>query len=269
MLAWPPIAGGSKNSETGQEDHMSLNRRRLLTGLLACPLCAAVARAEGPHWEYEGHGGAAKWGELDEGYKACALGAEQSPIDLSNGIKATLDPLNLDWNPQAYKVVNNGHTIQANAASGSTLRIGKDKYNLVQFHFHTPSEHSLGGKPSAMEVHFVHAQPDGRLAVIGVFMKAGRKNPAFAAIMQAAPKSEGEKGLDKPLDPRQLLPASRSLYRYQGSLTTPPCSEVVNWNVYEQPIEVAGEDIEAFKAIFPTNARPVQPVNRRFLLRGV
>jgi carbonic anhydrase len=100
-------------------------------------------------------------------------------------------------------------------------------------------------------------------------MKPGRKNEGFTAIMQAAPKSEGEKELDKPLDPRLFLPVSRSLYRYKGSLTTPPCSEVVDWNVYEQPIEVSPEHIEAFKAIFPMNARPVQPVNRRFLLRGV
>jgi carbonic anhydrase len=249
---------------------MSLNRRRLVAGLLACPACAAVARAEGaPHWEYEGHGGAEKWGELDEGYKACALGAEQSPIDLSSGIKATLDPLKLDWKPQAYEIINNGHTIQAKAAPGSTLTIGKDVYNLVQFHFHAPSEHSIGGKRAAMEVHFVHAGPEGRLAVVGVLMNAGRKNAAFAAIMQAAPKKEGEKTLDKPLDPRQFLPASRALYRYKGSLTTPPCSEVVDWNVYEQPIEVAAEDIAAFKAIFPMNARPLQPMNRRFLLRGV
>jgi len=248
---------------------MSLNRRRLLAGLLACPVCAAGGRAEGPHWEYEGHGGAAKWGELDEGYKACAFGAEQSPIDLSGAIRANIDPLNLDWKPQAFKIINNGHTIQANAAPGSTLTVAKDSYNLVQFHFHTPSEHSLAGKQSAMEVHFVHAHPSGRLAVLGVFMKAGRRNAGFATIMQAAPRSEGEKVLDKPLDPRQFLPASRSLYRYEGSLTTPPCSEVVDWNVYQQAIEVAGEDIEAFKVIFPMNARPLQPVNRRFLLRGV
>jgi carbonic anhydrase len=91
----------------------------------------------------------------------------------------------------------------------------------------------------------------------------------FAAIMQVAPRSECETTLDKPLDPRQFLPASRALYRYEGSLTTPPCSEVVDWNVCEQPIEVAAADIAAFKAIFPMNARPLQPVNRRFLLRGV
>jgi carbonic anhydrase len=249
---------------------MLLSRRRFFVGLLACPACAAAAHAaDGPHWDYEGHGGAAKWGDLAESYKACALGTEQSPIDLSGSIKVTLDPLDLNWKPQAYEIENNGHTIQAEAAPGSTLTIGRDIYTLVQFHFHAPSEHAVNGHRSAMEVHFVHAAPGGRIAVVGVLMKAGRKNAAFAAIMRAVPRTEGEKRLDRPIDPRQFLPANRALYRYEGSLTTPPCSEVVDWNVYEQPIEVAGEDIEAFKAIFPMNARPLQPVNRRFLLRGV
>jgi carbonic anhydrase len=120
-----------------------------------------------------------------------------------------------------------------------------------------------------MEVHFVHAAADGRLAVVGVFMQPGRKNAAFAAIMQVAPRTEGEKTLEQPIDPRQFLPASKALFRYKGSLTTPPCSEVVDWNVFEQPIEVAEADIKAFQAIFSMNARPLQPVNRRFLLRGV
>jgi carbonic anhydrase len=249
---------------------MLLSRRRFSLGLLTCPLCAAVAQAEdAPHWDYEGHGGADKWGELAESYRACALGTEQSPIDLTDSIKATFDPLKIDWKPQAFKIVNNGHTIQANVAPGSTLAIGKVTYGLVQFHFHAPSEHALNGRRFAMEVHFVNAAPGGRLAVVGVLMQPGRRNAAFAAIMQAAPRSEGEKTLDQLVDPRQLLPASKVLFRYEGSLTTPPCSEVVDWNVFEQPIEVADADIKSFQSIFPMNARPLQPRNRRFLLRGV
>jgi carbonic anhydrase len=248
---------------------MWLNRRRFSLGLLACPLCAAAAKAaDAPHWDYQDHGGAQKWGELDGSYKACGLGAEQSPIDLSGGVKATLDPIRFDWKPQAFKIVNNGHTIQANAAPGSTLEIGKEVYNLIQFHFHAPSEHTVNGKRFAMEAHFVHAEAERRAAV-GVFMQPGRRNAAFAAIMQAAPRTEGEKTLGEPVDPRQFLPAGKALFRYEGSLTTPPCSEVVDWNIFEQPIDVAEADIKAFQAIFPMNARPLQPLNRRFLLRGV
>ncbi len=248
---------------------MSLSRRHFSLGLLACPLCAgAVRAADGPHWEYEGHGGAEKWGELDGSYKACGLGAEQSPIDLTDSIKATLDPLQFNWKPQAFEIENNGHTIQAEAARGSTLSIGKVTYNLVQFHFHAPSEHAVNGKRFAMEAHFVNAAPGGRLAVVGVFMQPGRRNAAFAAIMQAAPRTEGERKLEQPVDPRQFLPASKALFRYEGSLTTPPCSEVVDWNIFEQPVDVAEADIKAFQAIFPMNSRPLQPRNRRFLLRG-
>lgn len=248
---------------------MSINRRRVLMGLLACPVCAVTARAEGPHWEYQGaHGGADKWGDLDPSFKSCAIGAEQSPIDLTGGVTVNPGQADFDWKPQAFRIVNNGHTIQANAAPGSTLTIGENKYDLLQFHFHTPSEHLLNGKASAMEVHFVHSQASGKLAVVGVLMKAGAKNSAFAAIMQAAPKAEGEKALDKPLDARLFVPTSPSLYRYAGSLTTPPCSEIVDWNVCETEIEVGADDIAAFRAIFAMNARPIQPINRRFLLRG-
>jgi carbonic anhydrase len=108
---------------------MLLSRRRFSLGLLVCPLCAAVAQAaDGPHWDYEGHGGAQKWGELTDSFKTCEVGTEQSPINLSGSVKATLDPLQIDWRPQAFKIVNNGHTIQANAAPGSELVIGKDTY---------------------------------------------------------------------------------------------------------------------------------------------
>jgi carbonic anhydrase len=249
---------------------MALDRRGFLCGLLACPACAAAAGAAEPghHWTYEGEAGAAKWGELEPGFKACAVGSEQSPIDLTGARRAAVDAVTLDWKPHAFKIVNNGHTIQADAAAGHGMMLAGDRFELKQFHFHTPSEHALDGKRLAMEAHFVHADAHGRLAVIGVFLTPGRANPAFAAIMAAAPKKEGEHALDKPLDIEVLLPTSRSLFRYEGSLTTPPCSEVVAWNVYEQPIEVAQKDIDAFKALFPMNARPLQARNRRFLLKG-
>ena len=247
-----------------------MHRRGFLAGLLACPICAAAARADdkAPHWEYEGEHGPAEWGEMDSRFKACAVGSQQSPIDLSNAIRADADHIVIDWNPEAFDVVNNGHTIQLNARPGSLLTIGKLQYSLKQFHFHAPSEHAFDGKRTAMEAHFVHAEPDGRLAVIGVLMVAGEGNKAFSDIMAVAPKEDGEVKLRAPLDPTSLLPRDRDFYRYEGSLTTPPCSEVVEWNVFTHTLDVARADIDAFKAIFPMNARPLQPINRRFLLRG-
>ena len=119
-----------------------------------------------------------------------------------------------------------------------------------------------------MEAHFVHANETGKLAVVGVMMKAGPRNADFAAIMAAAPKMEGANKLAAPLNPKGLLPRDRARFRYEGSLTTPPCSEIVDWNIYEQPIDVAAADIAAFKSIFPMNARPLQATNRRYLLKS-
>jgi carbonic anhydrase len=248
---------------------MKMNRRGFLAGVVACPICAGLALAEGAaHWTYEGHGGAEEWGKLDSKFEACAVGSQQSPMDLRDPVKAEVGALKIDWKPEAFSVANNGHTIQANVAGKSGLSLDGRDYELKQFHFHTPSEHALDGKRTQMEVHFVHAHASGGLLVVGMFMTPGAKHEGFAAIMAAAPKTEGAQTLAAPLDLFAFLPKESARYRYEGSLTTPPCSEVVDWNVLAEPIEVAAEDIDAFKAIFPMNARPLQPANRRFLLRG-
>ncbi len=247
-----------------------MNRRKFLISMAACPVCASAALGQtpAPHWEYEGERGVTKWGEMDSRFQACAVGSEQSPINLTQSIRAKVDRLSIDWKPQAFDVINNGHTIQANVKDGSSLKIGKTKYDLKQFHFHTPSEHAFDGKRTAMEVHFVHAATDGRLAVIGALMTAGKKHHGFSEIMKVAPKKEGEAKLKTVVDATGFLPKTRDYYRYEGSLTTPPCSEIVDWNVFDKTIEVAAADIEAFKSIFPMNARPLQKLNRRYLLKG-
>lgn len=248
---------------------MMLDRRAMVLGLLSCPVCASLARAaEGASWSYAGNNGPARWGELDPSFKACAAGTEQSPIDLKDAIKADFGRLVLDWKPQAYTVVNNGHTVQANAKPGSFARVAGETYALQQFHFHAPSEHAINGARTAMEVHFVHGRSDGRYAVVGAFMKIGAANATFDAIMTAAPTAPGEGTLRRPVDPHLLIPAKSELYRYLGSLTTPPCSEVVDWNVFVRPVEVAPGDVAAFRALYPMNARPLQPLNRRFVLIG-
>jgi len=236
---------------------------------MACPLCVAKAGAEGASWDYErGARGPDKWGELDNGFKACATGREQSPINLTDAVRARIPHFEIDWKPETYQIVNDGHTIQANVAADSRLTIGKESYTLKQFHFHTPSEHAFDGERLAMEAHFVHAQPSGHLAVVGVLMVAGKRRHAFSDIMAVAPKQKGEARLVHPLDAAELLPRLRSVYRYEGSLTTPPCDEVVDWNICEHTVEVAQADIDAFRAIFPMNARPLQPLNRRFVLQS-
>lgn len=246
---------------------MAVTRRSFLAGLLACPLCSSMARSEGAHahWSYEAP---QDWGAHDPSAQACAIGAEQSPIDLTGAVKAEILAPKPSWKKRVYEIVNNGHTIQANAAPGDFATLDKRKFELVQFHFHTPSEHAIDGERRAMEAHFVHADENGDLLVLGALMVAGAPNTTFSAIIDAAPKEEGKATLKAPIDPTALLPKPRKFYRYQGSLTTPPCSEVVNWNVFATPVEVADDDIEAFKALFPMNARPLQAVRRRMVLRN-
>ncbi|MGE4371453.1 MAG: carbonic anhydrase [Xanthobacter sp.] len=249
-----------------------MKRRSFLAGLALCPICASAALAQGvpsgASWGYEGTGGPEHWGTLEKAYAACAIGAQQSPVNLQGAVRAEAAGPLLGWKLAPFKVVNNGHTIQLDVEgdAGGVLMNGKP-YALRQFHFHAPSEHAIEGQRTAMEAHFVHMGEEGRLLVIGVFLVPGEVNDAFSTLMAAAPKKQGSVILEQPMDPSALLPKKRALYRYEGSLTTPPCAEVVDWNIYAAPVHVDAKDIEAFRAIFPMNARPLQAMNRRFLLQ--
>lgn len=247
-----------------------MNRRhalKALAGLALCPICAPAGfAAEGAHWSYEGATGPSHWGDVDAASKVCTVGSQQSPIDILSSVRAQLPPLQIAWRVKPDMIVNNGHTIQVNSDLGNTLTVGKDKYDLVQFHFHHPSEHLIGGKHFPMEVHFVHRNGAGALAVVGVLMTAGRPNTAFKQIAAAMPAKAGAPVKMNAVDIGQMLPARRAYYRYAGSLTTPPCSETVNWLLLHEPIQVAQADIDAFAKIYPMNARPPQKDHRRFVL---
>ena len=185
-------------------------------------------------------------------------------------MKSQLPALKLNWGKSADTIVNNGHTIQLNFSEGSTLTLGDTKYKLLQVHFHRPSEHMIGGKNFPMEAHFVHRNEAGGLAVVGVLMTEGRQNPAFSKIVKIMPASEGPAvKADAGIDPHAMLPAQLSYYRYPGSLTTPPCSEVVEWLLLTTPIQVSAADVAAFAKLYPMNARPVQKDNRRYVLKSI
>lgn len=240
---------------------------KVLTGMALCPICAPSGfAAEGAHWSYEGPTGPSHWGDIDAASKVCSVGAQQSPIDIQSSVKSQLPPLQIAWRNKSDMIVNNGHTIQINADPGNMLTVGASKYELLQFHFHHPSEHLIAGKTYPMEVHFVHKDSAGNLAVIGVMMTAGQANPAFKAIAAAMPGSAGKPVKMAAVDMNQMLPARRGYFRYAGSLTTPPCNEIVNWLVLREPIQVARADIDAFAKLFPMNARPAQKDHRRFIL---
>jgi carbonic anhydrase len=248
-----------------------MNRRhalKALAGLALCPICASAGfAADGAHWSYQGDSGPGHWGDIDAASKVCSAASQQSPIDITTSIKAQLPPLKIAWAKNADTIVNNGHTIQLNFEQGSTLTVGKDSYALLQFHFHHPSEHLIGGKSFPMEAHFVHRNFAGNLAVVGALMTAGRPNAAFGKIVATMPAHEGAPvNAAAGIDPNKLLPVLRGDYRYSGSLTTPPCSEVVDWLLLREPIQVAKADIDSFAKLYPMNARPAQKDNRRFVL---
>lgn len=252
---------------------MHVNRRRalgVLAGLALCPVCAQASfAAEGQHWSYEGAGGPLNWGDLDKANQACSVGSQQSPLDIEETIRADLPELKIKWADRADTIVNNGHTIQLNAAPGSTMKLGGDEYKLLQFHFHRPSEHLINGKSFPMEVHFVHQNAAGGLAVVGVLMESGGTNAAFNKVVGTMPAKEGGKEkADAAIDPNKFLPEKLTYYRYPGSLTTPPCSETVEWLLLTGVVKVGDADVAAFAKLYPMNARPAQKSNRRTVLRS-
>lgn len=218
------------------------------------------------HWGYEGHEGPPAWGSLSSEFEACEAGMEQSPVDIDPAAAEGSDlpdPV-LDWPPSDLEIVNNGHTIQADVAAGSTSELNGRRYDLLQFHWHRPSEHTVGGDPFAMELHFVHADAAGDLAVLGVLLEVGDGNPLYDILWEAQPQVDGSTLLTG-VDFRQLLPADLTTWVLPGSLTTPPCSEGVAWNVVTVPASISAEQVEAF--LYDGNTRPVQPLNDRSIAR--
>lgn len=237
---------------------------------IAAKLTGAAALAGGhskSHWSYEGETGPEHWGDLSPEFKVCQLGLEQTPIDLTGGMVGDAGEIVFDYHRLPLRLLNNGHTIQVNAEPGCTCTIAGKRYDLAQFHFHHPSEHRLDGKAFEMEVHFVHKSATGTLAVVGVFFRPGSFNAGLQPIFDRMPKSEGpEIEVSGSFDPSAFFPENRAYFRYTGSLTTPPCSEGLTWTVFREPVEASPEQIRQFASLFPNNARPIQPKNRRFLL---
>ncbi len=242
---------------------------------LAFPsLKAAVANDGGGHleWDYD-KVGPESWGEISPDYKVCEMGTQQSPINLKHegALHAkNLNDLEFNYHLSTLKIVNNGHTIQINPDPDNHLKIAGQNYDLLQFHFHHPSEHVIYGKHYPMEAHLVHRNPETReLAVLGVFLEEGEENQILSPIWQELPEHKSkEHYIIGHINPLQILPSQKIAYRYNGSLTTPPCSQIVRWIVFEEPIKVSKQQLEKFAEIFPNNARPVQEENHRLIIEG-
>jgi len=254
-----------------------------ITGCGKSPNVASTT--EKAEWGYETKNGPDVWAQLSPEYFLCAEGKHQSPIDLVNPTPAELPPIPYNYHPTSMNIRNTGHTIEVACPEGNWIEVDGTRYQLLQFHFHAPGEHTVAGKPFEMEAHFVHKSEDGALAVVGLLIESGRHNHAFDPIWSHLPAVPGEtqrienitedgslivdpRFMFAPNDQVEDVAPSRfgNYYRYDGSLTTPPCSESVQWIVLTTPIEMSEAQIAAFKAIIHDNNRPVQPLNGRKLL---
>jgi carbonic anhydrase len=195
----------------------------------------------------------------------CGYGKKQSPVNLGWSPPEPGAPIELYYRSSPLKVIDNGHTIQVNFPEGSYANIRSKRFELLQLHFHSNSEHTLSGRPFPMEAHLVHKSKQGKLAVVGVMLVEGRHNDTIEQIWQNIPDEKGKEELidAERINPINLIPDGFHYYHYMGSLTTPPCSEGVNWNVVNTPTEISREQLEKFRSLYPHNNRPIQPMNGR------
>ncbi len=242
----------------------------VVSGVVATLLSVTLlADGHGTHWGYTGHEGAENWGDLSPEYSMCKLGKAQTPINIEKKVLAStndLQMINFNYTTASTEVVNNGHTIQVSIEDGSSIEIDGIKFTLKQFHFHTPSENQIEGKNFPLEAHLVHVSKDGALAVVAIMFENGVENPFIKKVWEMMPHEADKKA---PLvlsakDINAFLPQIREYYRFDGSLTTPPCSEGVRWFVLKNYATISAAQVEEFlHTVHHENNRPIQPINAR------
>ena len=236
----------------------------------ACGLCGTDhelwAGLLPSRWDYAGVNGPDAWSRLSPEYAKCSSGSRQSPIDIRGGIAVDLEPIQFDYRPSDFSVIDNGHTVEVDVAPGNAITVSGHRYELKQFHFHRPSEERVDGRQFDMVVHLVHEDAQGHRAVVAVLLDRGSAQPVVQAVWNDLPL---EKGVAAPgtvkLDLAQLLPADRRYYTYMGSETTPPCSEGVLWMVMQRPVQISPEQLSIFARLYPMNARPIQAADGRLI----
>src|SRR5262245_54483934 len=252
--------------------------KRVVAMSIAWLLCAGVATfasaagpvvpaAGGPEWSYTGANGPAKWGKLGKENATCGTGQLQSPIDINDADvrKGDIPPLLFNYKTVPVRIIDNGHTIQVNYPPGSFLTVEGKRFELVQIDFHKPSEEKVNGKGHEMAAHLVHKGDNGKLAVVAVFLDQGNDNEVIKTLWKNLPATKGKEVVvdSTQINALHLLPKNKDYYRFEGSLTTPPCTENVTWLVLKTPAQISGDEIARFGRIYPNNARPVQPRNDR------
>lgn len=225
----------------------------------------AVSAAGAAQWEYSGELGPSYWGRLRSDYALCDQGRRQSPIDIVETQKQNLPPIEFRYRAAPLRLVNDGHTVRVRIANGSHILLGRERYTLQQIHFHTPGGDKVRGEEFPLAAHFLHKNSAGRLAVVVVLFRQGAENKVLTSLWSRIPsRAAGEQTLaDVAINVADLLPPAHGYYAYEGSLTSPPCTEGVNWMVLKQPLELSAEQLARYRQLFANNARPVQPLHGR------
>lgn len=232
---------------------------------LSCfALLSVGLQADDIHWGYGSENGPKKWGDLDKNFALCKTGKSQTPINIvDTQTKKTKHQVTFEYGNNTQDIVNNGHSVQVNVKDGSVLKFNNTSYELVQFHLHTPSENQINGVSYPLEVHLVHKNAAGKLLVVGVLFKEGADNKVLAKIAKSMPKAVNKPAKFQGFAVSDLLPENKAYYEFVGSLTTPPCSENVQWVVMKTQPEVSKKQISQFQAVLHSNARDIQPLNKR------
>ncbi len=218
-------------------------------------------------WAYDGPRGPQNWGSLSEEYAACAIGKQQSPIDITGYVERDAEPLSFSYGTNADEVRNDGKAVHFDYAPGNTMNIGQKSLTLISAHMHSPSEHLLDGAGFAAELHMIHQDTDGNLVVVGQFFRLGGASPAVQAILDAAPATGEIVSEGIGLNAREFTPDGQAYFRYDGSKTTPPCDEPVDWYVMCASKTISQEQVDALLVLSggPSN-RPVQPIGDRLII---
>jgi carbonic anhydrase len=232
-------------------------------------LAAAAAPAlprHSNHWSYEGDTGPANWGKINADWAKCGSGNRQSPIDLRDGMKVDLEQIAFDYRPSGFNVVDNGHTVQVGVGLGNYITVQNRTYELIEFHFHRPSEERINGKGTEMVVHLVHKDAEGKLAIVAVLLQRGAANSMIQTVWNNLPLEKFDTVTPAvALDVNEILPAKREYFTFMGSMTTPPCSEGVLWLVMKEPMPASPAQMALFSRLYPLNARPTQASGGRVI----
>lgn len=213
-----------------------------------------------PPWAYEGPLGPDSWGER---YAMCGRGRNQSPINLAGPLLRVKYELIHDYRAGPLAIVNDGKTWQVNVAPGSKMRIDSMPYDLISMTFQRPSGEQLDGKSFPMGIHLLHRDKAGKQVTLVVLLREGNENPGIKQLWSHAPAKEGPQVQPEGVafNPANLLPRELNFLTYEGSLTTPPCSENMRYYVIKEPINISREQIMQYP--FKISSRPVQPQNGR------